>query len=91
MRPHPKLEHDLQQEVEGGRQQLTVVRTATDSHNHAARFASGASGTSFTFESSCEHFTTFVNDAELAILSILCYMYSVVMNTCYLHVKINNL
>ena len=37
----------------------------------------------------CERFITFVNDAELAILSIgQCI---VVMNTKYLHVKINNL
>ena len=47
-----------------------------------------------TFESSCERFITFLNDAELAILSILCYTIGqciVVMDTKYLHVQINNL
>ena len=78
--PHPKLERDLQQEVEGGRQLLTY---------HARGRAHGASETSFTFESSRERFITFVNDAEFAILSIgQCI---VVMNIKYLHVKINNL
>ena len=71
--PHPKLERDLQQEVEDGRQPLTLVRTATDTVTTTLHVGSGASGTSFTFESSCEHLTSFVNDAELAILSMLCY------------------
>ena len=45
--PHPKLERDLQQEVEGGRQPLTY-------RYHVRGRAHGASETSFTFESSRE-------------------------------------
>ena len=90
--PHPKLERDLQQEVEGAADiMLEVPRTAQSQYYLADH---GASRTSFNFESSCERFITFVNDAELAILSTPCYTIGqciVVMNTKYLHVKINNL
>ena len=46
-RATPKLERDLQQEVEGGRQPLTY-------RYHVRGRAHGASETSFTFESSRE-------------------------------------
>ena len=63
-RPHPKLECDLQQEVEGGRQ-LTLHARTTDTVTiplTTPHVGNGASRTSFTFESSCERFTTIAND-----------------------------
>ena len=79
--PHPKLERDLQQEVEGGRQPVNSSPSRWCSRSHAplqiqsqyyladhAACAQCEWNELYTFKSSRECFTTFVNDAELAIV-----------------------